>query len=154
MNDIEERVRRIEDHEALKNLFHEYLFQVDSLSDLDGMLALFTEDVVFDLRPIKLLCLQGHQGLRDFFGEVFRYMSHHAHFGCNFSVRELNADTASAWAYVIGMGVRDGVQVTLHVKYFLEYLRTPSGWKINRFTETTLLPIPDSLGQVHVERTA
>lgn len=154
MSSLEERIRRIEDHEALQALFHGYLFAVDSLSDLDGMLALFTEDVVFDLSPINLPCLHGHAGMREFFGEVFGYMSHHAHFGCNFSVRRLEGDSASAWAYVIGMGVRDGVKVELQVKYFLDYVRTPAGWKINRFTETTMLPMPESLEQVHRERSA
>lgn len=149
MSSLEARVRRIEDRQALQDLFHGYLFAVDSLTDLDGMLGLFTEDVTFDLRPIGLPCLEGHEGLRQFFSDVFGYMSHHAHYGTNFTVRRLDGDTASAWAYVIGMGVRDGVQVTLHVKYFLDYVRTPAGWKISRFSEAPILPMPDSLTQVH-----
>lgn len=149
MSSLEERVRLIEDRQALQDLFHGYLLAVDSLTDLDGMLSLFTEDVTFDLTPIGLPSLKGHEGLRQFFSDVFGYMSHHAHYGTNFTVRQLDADTASAWAYVIGSGVRDGVQVTLHVKYFLDYLRTPAGWKISRFSEVAILPMPDSLGQVH-----
>jgi len=113
---------------------------------------LFTEDVTFDLREIGLPCFDGYHGLRQFFSDVFDNMSHHAHYahyGTNVAVRHLDADTASVWAYVIGMKVRDGVQVTLHVKYFLDYVRTPAGWTISRFSEVPILPMSDSLTQVH-----
>lgn len=150
MSSLEERVRILEDRLALQDLFHNYCFAVDSLSDLDGMLSLFTEDVTFDLTGINLPRLQGHAGMREFFTGVFEYMTHHAHYGSNFSLRHLDAESASAWAYVTGMGrSRDGSTVLVHVKYLLDFVRTGAGWKISRFAEGAMMPLPDSLTQIH-----
>ena len=37
----------------------------------------------------------------------------------------------------------------VYVRYFLDYLRTPSGWKVTRFGEAALLPLPKSLTEIH-----
>jgi len=50
-----------------------YCTAVDKLSDIDGLLSIFTEDAVFDLRDIHLPYAKGHAeitclfrtGLRD-----------------------------------------------------------------------------------------
>lgn len=152
MSSLEDRIRRIEDKQELQELFHRYCFAVDSLSDLDGLLDCFTEDAKFDLSGIGLPVVEGHAAIRAFFTQVFHDMTHHAHYGTNFHVRELGEDTASVWAYVMGMGnSRDGNSVLVYVKYFLEYQRTAAGWKLSRFGESALMPLPGSLAEIHVK---
>lgn len=140
----------IEDRLALQDLLTAYCFAVDKLDDLDGMLSLFTEDAVYDLSAIGLLRTEGHAGIRDFFSLVFADMTHHAHYATNFVVQRYDGDTASTRAYVMGMGnSRDGNSVTVFVDYYLDCVRTPQGWKIKRFYEEPLMPMPSSLTEIH-----
>ena len=52
MATIEDRLQRIEDRQALSDPLNAYCGAVDSLSDVDALLACFTEDAVFDLSGI------------------------------------------------------------------------------------------------------
>ena len=45
----EERWKKIEDRLALEDVLNAYCAAIDSLSDMDGLLACFTEDAVLDL---------------------------------------------------------------------------------------------------------
>jgi ketosteroid isomerase-like protein len=146
----EERWKKIEDRLALEDVLKAYCAAVDSLSDMDKLLGCFTEDAVLDLGGIHLPRFDGHDGIRRFFTQVFADMTHHAHFISNFTVERMDAGTAACTAYVMGMGVaRDGQSVLVYVKYFLDYVRTPAGWKMSRFAETGLMPLPDSLTGIH-----
>ena len=146
----EESWKKIEDRLALEDVLNAYCAAIDSLSDMDGLLACFTEDAVLDLGGINLPRFDGHAGIRHFFTQVFDDMTHHAHFVSNFTVQKMDANTATCTAYVMGMGVaRDGQSVLVYVKYFLDYVRTPSGWKLSRFAESGLMPLPESLTGIH-----
>lgn len=146
----EERWKKIEDRLALEDVLNAYCAAIDSLSDMDGLLACFTEDAVLDLGGINLPRFDGHAGIRQFFTQVFADMTHHAHFVSNFTVARMDGDTATCTAYVMGMGVaRDGQSVLVYVKYFLDYVRTASGWKLSRFAESGLMPLPESLTGIH-----
>ena len=146
----EERWKKIEDRLALEDVLNAYCAAIDSLSDMDGLLACFTEDAVLDLGGINLPRFDGHAGIRYFFTQVFEDMTHHAHFVSNFTVARMDGDTATCTAYVMGMGVaRDGQSVLVYVKYFLDYVRTPSGWKLSHFAESGLMPLPESLTGIH-----
>ncbi len=140
----------VEDRFALQDLITAYCFAVDKLDDLDGLLSLFTEDAIFDLSEIGLPRVDGHSGIRGFFGPVFDYMTHHAHYVTNFKVETYAGDTASIRAYVMGMGnSRDGNHVLVYVDYYLDCVRTASGWKIKKFFEKALMPMPGSLNEIH-----
>lgn len=142
--------RAIEDRFALQDLVTAYCYAVDKLEDVDGLLSLFTEDAIFDLSPIGLPSIQGHGAIRTFFEGVFEMMTHHAHYVANFTVQRLEGDHASTRAYVMGMGnARDGSSVLVYVDYYLDCVRTPSGWKISRFYEKALMPLPSALGELH-----
>jgi len=146
----EDRLKRIEDREALQDLLTAYCTAVDSLSDIEGLLNCFTEDAVFDLAGINLPRFEGHAQIRKFFTQVFTDMSHHAHYITNFAVDRLEADDAACRAYVIGMGAtHDGRSVLVYVRYHLGFVRTPGGWKIKSFSEAALMPLPDEVTGIH-----
>lgn len=145
----------IQDRFALQDLLTAYCYAVDKLDDVDALLDLFTPDAVFDLSAIGLLTAQGHDEIRAFFTRVFEDMAHHAHYNSNFTVSRLDDDEASIRAYVTGMGIaRDGNSVTVHVDYYLDCVRTAAGWKIARFYEEPLLPMPGSLTEIHAKEPA
>lgn len=147
---LEQRIQRLEDRLALQDLLTAYCTAVDSLSDMEGMLNCFTDDAIFDLGGIGLPRFVGREQIRGFFSQVFAGMTDHGHFNTNLAVDTLDGDKASCRAYVMGMGAsRDGNSVLVYVRYFLDCVRTSDGWKISKFGESALMPLPDSLNQIH-----
>ena len=148
---IEARLKIVEDRFALQDVLTAYCNAVDSLSDMDGLLNCFTADAVLDLSGIHLPRYDGHAGIREFFAQVFKDMSHHSHTSSNFTVLKLDGDSARCQASVIGTGrAHTGNTVLVYVRYLMDYERTPSGWKWKRFSENVLMPLPDSMTQIHV----
>jgi ketosteroid isomerase-like protein len=150
MASIEERLQRLEDRAALQDCLTAFCNAVDSLSDIDGLLNCFTEDAVFDLSGIHLPRFNGHGEIRTFFLQVFSDMTHHAHYAANFTINDLQPQTAKCQAAIIGMGVaKDGNSVLVYVRYILTMIRTGAGWKIKRLDESALMPLPKSLTDIH-----
>ncbi len=150
MSDIESRLKYIEDRTALHDVLIAYCTAVDSLSDMDGLLACFTEDATLDLSGLNLPVFHGHDGIRQFFGQVFIDMTHHAHYATNFRVVKLDGDKAECRAYIMGMGrASSGLEILVYVHYELEYVRTGAGWKMSKFGEGLLMPMPESLTAIH-----
>ncbi len=136
----------IEDRLAIQDLLVAYAHAVDSMDDIDAVCDVFTPDAVFDLSGIGLAALQGHEGIRGFFTNVFANMAHHAHYLTNFAVTAYDGDTASMRAYVIGMGQgKDGSTVTVNGRYFFDVRRTEAGWKATRYTMNFLMPLSGTL---------
>ena len=136
----------IEDRLAIQDLMIAYAHAVDSMTDIDGICDVFTEDAVFDLSGIGLAALEGHDGIRAFFTNVFESMAHHAHYLTNFAVTAYDGDTAAMRAYVIGMGQgKDGRGVTVNGRYFFNVRRTAAGWKATRYTMDFLMPLSGTL---------
>ena len=100
---VEARLQAIEDRLALQEVVNAYCTAVDKLSDIEGLVGLFTADAVFDLSAIHLPRVEGHAGIRGFFQPVFETMTHHAHYWSNFRIDRLeqnmrrSAPTWSAW---------------------------------------------------------
>lgn len=140
----------IEDRFVLQDLVTSYCFAVDKLGDVDGLVSLFTEDAICDLSPIGLPSISGHQEIRAFYEGVFEMMTHHAHYMANFAVQRLEGDEAAIRCYVMGMGnAGDGSSVLVYVDYEIDCRRTAQGWKISKFYEKPLMPLPAVLGQLH-----
>lgn len=150
MATLEERVQRMEDRQALQDLLTAYCTAVDSLTDMDGLLDCFTDDAVFDLSGIDLPRFEGREQIRGFFIPVFKDMSHHGHLNTNLAIDNLAGNEATCRAYIIGMGAtHDGRSVLVYVRYLLKCVRTEAGWKIKHFSEAALMPLPNSLTDIH-----
>jgi ketosteroid isomerase-like protein len=136
----------IEDRLAIEDLLIAYAHAVDSMHDIQGICDVFLPGALFDLSGIGLEPLHGHEGIRAFYTQVFGSMAHHAHYLSNFAITAYGGDTASVRAYVTGMGLgKDGKAVTVHGRYYFDVVRTPVGWKAERFTMDFLLPISGAL---------
>jgi ketosteroid isomerase-like protein len=143
----------IEDRLAINDLMIAYCTAVDSLHDVQAVCDVFTGDGVLDLSGIGLPRFSGHEGIRGFFESVFADMTYHAHYLTNFAMTAYEADTASARAYIIGMGrSKDGNEVTVNGRYFFDVKRTSQGWKATRYAMDFMMPLPGSLAEIHAER--
>lgn len=150
MASIEERLKRIEDRQAIQDTLTAYCTAVDSLSDLDGLIDCFTEDAVFDATGIGLPLFEGRSRIRVFFEQVFGDMTHHAHYTTNFVIDRLEENDAFCRNYTIGLGKsKAGQVIQAYVKYNLHFVRTPQGWKIRSFSESATMPLPDEVTAVH-----
>jgi ketosteroid isomerase-like protein len=140
----------IEDRLALQDLMIAYCYAVDKLTDVDGLLALFTEDAVLDFTKIGLPLMNGHDEIRSFFDGVFATMSHHAHYITNFRPVQFGGNRGVMTAYVLGLGrSKDGNEVAVNVQYTFEAVRTPTGWKAERYSMFAMMPLPGSLAEIH-----
>ena len=149
---LEARLKAIEDRLALQEVVNSYCTAVDRLSDLDALVNLFTADAVIYMSAIHLPHVEGHAGIRGFFGPVFETMTHHAHHWSNFRIDRIEGDEASISAYVIGMGqARDGNSVTVYVQYFMDCVRRGDSWMIRRYRIKPRMPLPKSLTEIHGE---
>jgi ketosteroid isomerase-like protein len=143
----------IDERLAISDLMIAYATAVDSMGDIDAICDVFTEDADFDLSGIGLPKASGHAGIRAFFAGVFADMTHHAHYLTNFAITAYSGDTASARAYVIGMGrAKDGSEVTVNGRYYFDVRRTPAGWKATRYTMDFMMPLPGTLADIHADR--
>jgi ketosteroid isomerase-like protein len=143
----------IEDRLAINDLMIAYCTGVDSLNDVQAICDVFTEDGVLDLSGIGLPKFEGHKGITEFFTGVFADMTNHAHYLTNFAVTDYGGDTASARAYIIGMGrAKDGNEVTVNGRYYFDVKRTDKGWRTTRYSMDFMMPLPGSLAEIHADR--
>lgn len=131
----------VEDRLAIQHLLVAYAHGLDGLHDVDGLLALFVEDAVFDLSGIGFAKLEGHAAIRRFFEDTFAAMAAQAHYLSNFAITAYAGDRASIRAYVTGMArYKAGGGVTVHGRYYFDVVRTAAGWKAAHYTMDFLIP--------------
>ena len=131
----------LEDRQALEDVLIAYAHAVDSMHDLDGICAVFTEDAVFDLSGINYPSLKGHAEIRGFFAQVFEAAQSQAHYLSNFAVTSYAGDRASVRAYVTGMAkYKAGGGITVNGRYYFDMIRTANGWKAHHYKMDFLIP--------------
>lgn len=109
---------------AIANLLSDYCWFVDRL-EVDSVLALFSEDAVFDLGQGRVH--QGHDGLRDLFRrlDVYSATSHHI---TNPRI-DVRGEKATARSGLYAHHVRhDGTTMTLWGVYLDELVQHDGAW--------------------------
>ena len=150
MNDLERRLKVVEDRAALQDVLLKYYAAVDTLSDMDSLLECFTPDAVFDVEDLGLAVYRGHDEIRAFFTGVFADTAYHCHHVTNFNILRLDENEATARGYVIGKAEgKAGFKVFVHCCYDIDYVRTPTGWKMRSFDEDSLVPLGDEVSELH-----
>ncbi|MFA7587009.1 MAG: nuclear transport factor 2 family protein [Novosphingobium sp.] len=136
----------MEDRLALEDLTVAYAHAVDTMGNVDGICACFTEDADYDLSGIGMPCVKGRAGIRELYTALFATNTHHAHFLSNFAVTAYGGDTASVRTYVNGHARgKDGTSVNVMGRYYFDAVRTPEGWRFARYTMDFMMPLPGGL---------
>jgi ketosteroid isomerase-like protein len=124
VSSVEERLRRLEDAEAVRTLDAVYCRLLDD-GDWPGLAELFTPDGVFD----GLRRVEGHAALLAFFsglaGTGLTAFWHHV---SNLEV-SVDGDTASVRSLLWQPCVVDGVPHVAAGRYADDLVRTPVGWR-------------------------
>jgi ketosteroid isomerase-like protein len=142
MKEIESRLQYLEDRLALQDAFIDYLTAVDRITDVDALLACFTEDAVLDLRAVNMPKCDSHASIRKCYAEACADTEYLAHFVTNFRVLRLEGDEADCCANVMATSQsRSGREELLYVHYDISYVRSGKHWKSRAFMERPLMPL-------------
>jgi ketosteroid isomerase-like protein len=141
MKSLEERIRVLEDIEAIKQLKARYCAACDDNYNADAIAALFTDDAIWDGGGLGVA--KGGDEIRKFFRgapRIFPFAIHHV---MN-PIIEVEGDSARGQWYLFQPATRlqrSGEQgepqaVWLAARYDDQYVRTESGWKIKHLKVT------------------
>lgn len=119
----------VNDIEAIRRLTHLYSYHIDHF-ELEPLMALWTDDAVFDERGVELRLWTGISEIRKSFTEIFLVMQTHVHYTSNFLLLECSADTARGTSYFLAEGiVKSGGGVHATGYYKDEYQKCKGEWR-------------------------
>lgn len=130
MADLESRVQRLEDIEAIRSLKMRYCDLCDRGYDAAALTALFTDDAVWDGGIFGRY--EGERRIRRFFeatGGIVRFARHYV----TNSVIDVAGESATGRWYLLQTATMPGEDGDRAIwgsgRYDEVYIRTPEGWK-------------------------
>ncbi len=129
--DLERRIRALEDIEAIKRLKYRYADACDRGYDADALADLFTEDAVWDGGLFGRY--EGREAIRQFFRGVSSEIVFALHYMMN-PIIDVDGDEArGAWYLFQTCTFADGnTAIWGAARYDEEYRRVDGGWKFSR----------------------
>lgn len=124
--ELRERIRHLEDIEALRNLKAEYAAACDDSYDADRLAALFVEDATWESQGMGKY--EGREAIREFFRGISGHFVFALHYGLNPQI-EVTGDTARArWYLFMPCTVDTGKAVWRAGLDEEEYVRVEGKW--------------------------
>jgi len=131
LEDLERRLRVLEDIEAIKKLKARYCAYCDNNYDADGIAALFTEDAVWDGGNFGRY--EGREAIRTFFRGAPRIFPFAIHQVMNPIIEVEGEQAKGQWYLFQPATLAEGNQaVWLAARYEEEYVKVGSEWKFKR----------------------
>ena len=145
LNELETRVRALEDTDAIRNLKARYAELCDDNYNPDGIAALFVEDAMWESGPLGRF--EGREAIREFFRGASRIFTFAIHYSLNSQI-EVTGDTARAkWYLFMPCTVGDGDQAMWRAGIDEEeYVRMNGRWMFKSKKSTGLFNIPFDSG--------
>jgi ketosteroid isomerase-like protein len=138
LDDIEARIRRLEDIEAIRNLAVRYALAVDD-RDYDALRSMFTEDSCLRTRtgPVKG---QGREGVSAFLHDSLsgRGPTNHAVHGHQISVDIGQPETATGVVLCHAESMRPEGQMIIAMRYYDTYRRVDGAWQFHERVQSFL----------------
>jgi SnoaL-like protein len=128
MTDLEARVRRLEDLEAIRGLAVRYGFAVDE-RDIPGVCALFSADG--ELRTTSTSKGRGTEAIAEYYRGGYQVLGPTNHFthGHLIDFDPDDPDRATGVVFSHAEVVRAGVPMVTAMRYHDTYVREPGGWR-------------------------
>ena len=131
LEDLERRLRVLEDIETIKKLKARYCAYCDNNYDADGIASLFTEDAVWD--GGKFGRYEGREAIRTFFRGAPRIFPFAIHQVMNPIIEVEGEQAKGQWYLFQPATLAEGNQaVWLAARYEEEYVKVGSEWKFKR----------------------
>ncbi len=149
-DDLERRIRKLEDIEEIKQLKHRYCAACDDSFDADAIASVFTEDAVWDGGDFGKL--NGREEIRGFFQDADKRMPFAVHNVLN-PIIEVNGDTAKGtWYLFQTCTFAEGNRAIWGAaRYDDEYVRRDGKWMIHRLKVTSHFWTPFEDGWVKTQ---
>ncbi len=149
LEDLESRIRAVEDTDAIRNLKARYAELCDDDYNPDGIAALFVDDAVWESGPLGRF--EGKESIRDFFRGASEIFTFAIHYSLNPQI-EVTGDTARArWYLFMPCTVGDGDQATWRAGIDdEEYVRVDGHWKFKSKKSTGIFNTPFDSGWAKV----
>lgn len=150
LDDLQERVERIESQRAIAHLMYRYIYACDELKDADLIADLFTEDAVWEGKGnfAEFGATEGKDAIREMFVGNPEMLPFTAHFLAN-PVVGLSMDGSKGWGQwhtLEAATLRDGrAQVWMAAWYDNDFVRVGEDWKIQhiRYRDRFVCPYED-----------
>ena len=145
LEDIERRLRALEDMEDIKRLKARYCAYCDDNYDADNIASLFTEDAVWDGGERGRA--DGREGIRNFFVNASQRLPFAVHMVMN-PIIEVDGDTATGiWYLFQACTYADGNQAVWgSARYDEEYVRVDGVWKFKHLKLSSFFWTPFDQG--------
>ena len=141
IEDLERRVRALEDAGAIRNLKARYAAYCDDNYNPDKLADLFVEDAVWESKELGRF--EGREAIRQFFRRASKVFTFAIHYSLNSQI-EVNGDTARAqWYLFMPCIVAEGNRALWRAGVDEEeYVRVDGEWKFKKKTITGLFSTP------------
>ncbi|HTY56039.1 MAG TPA: nuclear transport factor 2 family protein [Candidatus Binataceae bacterium] len=144
--DLEERIQRIEDIEAIRKLKARYCAFCDNGYDAHGLAALFTEDAVWDGGAFGYF--EGRKAIHDFFAGISKRLSFAMHYVMN-PLIDVEGDHATGRWYLFEPCTFDGSEPVWGAAYYDDrYIKVGGVWKFQSVKITSSFWTPYEQGWV------
>tara|TARA_B100000809_G_scaffold239364_1_gene260860 strand:- start:198 stop:692 length:495 start_codon:yes stop_codon:yes gene_type:complete len=149
LEDLENRIRAVEDTDAIRNLKARYAELCDDDYNPDGIAALFVDDAVWESGPLGRF--EGKESIRDFFRGASEIFTFAIHYSLNPQI-EITGDTARArWYLFMPCTVGDGDQAMWRAGIDdEEYVRVDGHWMFKSKKSTGIFNTPFDSGWAKV----
>ena len=146
-NDLEQRIRALEDIEAIKRLKGRYCSYCDDNYDVEGLASLFTEDAIWDGGMLGKAV--GIEKIRKFFTNSQKAMPFAVHMVMN-PIIEVDGDRAEGTWYLFQAATSgpENRAVWGSARYDEKYLRVEGVWKFQHLQLTSFFWTPFDEGWV------
>ena len=145
LQEIERRLKALEDVEEIKRLKHRYCAYCDDNYDADGIASLFTEDAIWDGGMMGRA--EGRDGIRDFFTGSPESMTFAVHMVMN-PIIEVDGDTAKGtWYLFQACTFAEGNRAVWgSARYNEDYVRVDGAWRFKHLRLTSFFWTPFDQG--------
>ena len=149
LEELESRVRTLEDTDAIRNLKAKYAGLSDNNYDPDGLAALFVEDAVWESGSLGRF--EGREAIREFFRGASKIFTFAIHYSLNAQI-EVTGDSAKArWYLFMPCTVGDGDRAMWRAGIDdEEYVRLDGRWMFKSKKSTGVFSTPFDSGWAKV----